>query len=46
MKLSSTYLSHNDGFSDVDPNAISLKYSLYKIANTSDNGKPIASPSC
>ena len=45
MNVSSTYLSHIDGFSDVDPNAISSKYSMYKFANTGDNGEPIASPS-
>ena len=33
MKVSSTYVSHNDGFSDIDPNAISQKYSIYMIAN-------------
>ena len=43
MNLSSTYLSHVDDFSDVDPNAISSKYSMYMLA---DNGEPIASPSC
>ena len=31
-----------DGFSDVDPNAISSKYFLYMLANTGDNGEPIA----
>ena len=46
MNVSSTYLSHIDGYSDVDHNAISLKYSMYMLANTGDNGKPIASPSC
>ena len=45
MNVSSTYLSHIDGFSDVDPNAISSKYSMYMLANTGDNGEPIASPS-
>ena len=45
MNVSSTYLSHIDGFSDVDPNAISSKYSMYKFANTGDNGEPIANPS-
>ena len=45
MNVSSTYLSHIDGFSDVDPNAISSKYSMYLLANTGDNGEPIASPS-
>ena len=29
MNVSSTYLRHIDGFSDVDPNAISSKYSMY-----------------
>ena len=43
--VSSTYLSYIDGFSDLDPNAISLKYSKYMLANTGDNGKPIAGPS-
>ena len=38
MNVSSTYLSHIDGFSDVDPNAISSKYSMCKFANTGDNG--------
>ena len=46
MNVSSTYLSHIDGFSDVDPYAISSKYSMYMLANTDDNGEPIASPSC
>ena len=32
--MSSTYLSHIDGFSDVDPNAVSSKYSMYMLANT------------
>ena len=45
MNVSSTYLSHIDGFDDVDPNAISSKYSMYMIANTGDHGEPIASPS-
>ena len=45
MNVSSTYLSHNDGFYNLDPNAISSKYSMYTLANTSDNGDPIASPS-
>ena len=43
--MSSTYLSNVDGFSDVDPNDISSKYSMYMLANTGDNGEPIASPS-
>ena len=37
--MSSTYLSHIDGFSDVNPNAISSKYSMYMLANAGDNGK-------
>ena len=37
------YLSHIDGFSDVDPNAISSKYATYMLANTGDNSEPIAS---
>ena len=45
MNVSSTYLNHRDGFSDIDPNAISSKYSMYKLANNGDNGEPIASPS-
>ena len=36
--MSSSYLSNIDGFSDVDPNAISSKYSMYMLANTDDNG--------
>ena len=46
MNVSSTYLSYIDGFSDADPNGISSKYSMYILANTGDNGEPIASPSC
>ena len=42
MNVSSTYLSHIDGFSDVDPNAISSNYSTYMLANTGDNGEPTA----
>ena len=38
------YLSHNDNFGDVDPNAISFKYSMYTFANARDNGDPIPSP--
>ena len=45
MNESSTYLTHIDGFSDVDPNAISSKYPMYMLANTGDNGESIASPS-
>ena len=37
--------SHIDGFSDVDPNAISSKHSMFMLAYTGDNGEPIASPS-
>ena len=40
------HLSHIDGFSDVDPNAISSKYSMYMLANTGDNSEPIARSSC
>ena len=39
MNVSSTYLSHIDGFSYGDPNAVSLKYSMF--ANTDGNGEPI-----
>ena len=45
MNVSSMYLSYIDGFSDVDPNAISSKYSMYMFANTGDNGETIASSS-
>ena len=45
MNVSSTYLSHIDGFSDVDPNAISSKHSIYMLANTGETGEPIVSPS-
>ena len=45
MNVSSTYLSHIDGFSNVDLNDISSKFSMYMLANTGDNGKHIASPS-
>ena len=45
MNVSSIYLSHINGFSDIDPNAISSKYSMYMLANTGDNGKPKASRS-
>ena len=44
--MSSMSLSHIDGFDDVDPNAISSKYSMCMLANTGDNSDPIASPSC
>ena len=40
------YLNHKDGFGDVDPNTISLKYSMYMFANTGDNSDRIASRSC
>ena len=40
MNVSSTYLSHIDGFSDIDLNAISSKYSMYMLVNTGDNGEP------
>ena len=43
MKVLSTYLSHIDGFSDVDHSAISPKYSMYILDNTGDNGEPIGS---
>ena len=42
--MSSTYLSHIDGSSDVDINVISSKYSIYTLANNGDNGDPIARP--
>ena len=41
MNVSSTYQSHIDGFSDVDPYAISSKYSMYILTNTGDNAEPI-----
>ncbi len=41
MNVSSMYLSHIDGFSDVDLNVISLKYSMYTLVNTSGNGDSI-----
>ena len=44
MNISPTYLSHIDVFSEIDPNAISLKYSTYILANTDDNGETVASP--
>ena len=43
--MPSTYLSHIDGFRDVDPNAISSKYSMYMLADTGDNDEPDANPS-
>ena len=39
MNMSSTYLSHIDGFSD--PNAISSNYFIYKLVNTGDSGEPL-----
>ena len=36
------YLSHIDGFSDIDPNPISSKYFMYMLANTGDNGVDIS----
>ena len=45
MNVSSTYLSHINGFHDIDPNAISSKYSMYMLPYTGDNAEPIASPS-
>ena len=44
MNVSSSYLSHIDGFCHVDSNAISSKYSMYTLTNTGDNGERIASP--
>ena len=41
----SYYQSPNDGFSDVDPNALSSKYSSYMFTNDVINDDPIASPS-
>ena len=45
MVVSSTYLSHIDSFSYVDPNTISSKYSMYMLDNTGNNSEPVASPS-
>ena len=45
MNDSLTYLSHNDGFSDVDRNVISSKYSMYMLAINGDNGDSISIPS-
>ena len=46
MKPENEYIikvsNHNDGFRPVDPCVISSKYSMYKPANTGDNGDPIA----
>ena len=44
MNVSSVYLSHIDGFRDVDP--ISSKYSMYMLTNNGDNGEPKVSPFC
>ena len=46
MNVSSTYESHIDGFSDVEPNSISSKYFMYTLANTGNHRDPITSPSC
>ena len=37
MNVSSMYLSHIDDFSDIDPNAISSKYSVYMLVSTGDS---------
>ena len=44
MNVLSMLLSHNDGSRDVDPNAISLMYSMYMFTNIGDSGDPVASP--
>lgn len=44
MKVSSTYLSNRVGFSDLDANPISSKYSMHILAIAGDNGEPIAKP--
>ena len=44
MNVSSTYLSYNYNFNDVDSNALSSKYLMYTLVNTGDNRDPIASP--
>ena len=41
MNVSSTYLRHIGGFTDVDPNAIPLKYSKHMLANTGDKDRHI-----
>ena len=46
INVSSTYLNYNDGFNKVDANDISLKNSMYMLANTGNNGDPTASLSC
>ena len=45
MNVLSKYLSHINGFSEIYPNAISSKYSMFMFTNTGDNCDPIASPS-
>ena len=42
MNVSSTYLSHIDAFSDVDPNAISSKYSIYISTSNGDNDEALS----
>ena len=42
--MSSMYLRHIDGFRDVDPSAISSKYSMYMLTNNGDIGEPKALP--
>ena len=42
MCVLSMYLNYIDGFSNIDPNTISSKYSMYILANTRDTGDPIA----
>ena len=46
MNVSFTYLSRIDGFSDVDPNAISSKYFIYMLVNTGDDGKRSIKEQC
>ena len=44
VKLANHYTTkgaHDDGCSDVDPNAIFTKYSMYIFTNISDNGNLI-----
>ena len=43
--VSSTSQSYIDGFSDVELNVISMKYSMYILANIRDNWDPTARPS-
>ena len=45
MNVSFTYLSYIDGFNDVGSNTISLKYSMYTLANTEDNSDAVTSSS-